>query len=200
MCRVAQPNPWFPLGGGALIGEERHQATSIQGSDGGFESLAVVEDRSVVVVPDELEKMLTKRVMRCSSHPDRIASKEMEDPGHPFPIPVVHGEEEGGGVPLGPRGTQHAERSQVQVVPATGQEEGGLFQGALEKLTRKVFGKTGLHLSGQVQDFVPARNGQEPCQRSRQGTSHPLGRRRAKRKDDAAMVERCRWNAQEVQT
>ena len=190
--RMAQPNARFSSGGGALIGEEGDKAASVKGSMCGFETIHIIMDGDLVEVPNEMEEVLPRGVMCGTRHSDRVFAKNMEDPGHPFPVAVVHGKEEGGGSFLNPWATQFLEWGQVQTIPASGEKKYGLLHGALEQQTREFFQEAWVHQPSQLKDFFPARYGHDPSERSCQGASYPLGRRWTKGKDHAAVLERCR--------
>ena len=167
---------------------------------GGFEPRPVVMNWGVVKMTYEMEEALPYGVMGGARHPDRIAAKGMEDSGQPFPIAVVHGEEQHGRFLLPPRLAQFTKWIQVQAVPSTGQKEGGLLRSSQEQLPRELGCQVWAHATSQLQDFAFARNGKDPCDGDGQTTSQPLGCRWSKREDHATAVEMGRCSDQGEQT
>lgn len=197
---LSQPNAWFASCGWSLVGEESDEASVIQRPMRCFEAVHVVVDGSPMEVPDELKEVLPEGVMGRSSHSDGVVSQDMENPRQPFPVAVVHGEEQSRDSLGGPWIAKLPKRAQVQAVPTARQKKCGLLHRALEQSTGEVGGKIRIHSSGQLQDLAFARNGQEVGECTSEKANRSLGRRRAKWKDHSTMVEMGQWSTQGEQT
>lgn len=190
---ASKPGPWFPFGGGALIGQEQNQSSLAQGPVSLFVPSLVVVDRRLMEVAHMGEQALPKRVVRRSGDADGIRTEGVENSRQPLPIPVMHGEKNRGVAAPRPGFTQGLEWAKIQLVPATSQKEGGLVAGVLKELTGKPGGNGRVDGARQAENIGSAGYGKNASQKAQSDPGRRLPRSGQKGDFDLASIDGLDW-------
>jgi hypothetical protein len=143
-----------------LVGEEGDQAPPAQLSNRRPISVLVIAYGCSVEMPSIVEKGLADRVMGGSSDAQGVGTQDMENAGQPFPVPLVHGKEQGGGALKGPRIGSLRQRRQVEGIPTSGKDQERLLPGMDMEATDEP-GRDGSQDPGRERlDFVLSGDGE----------------------------------------
>ena len=128
-----------------LVGQEGDQAICPQVPMHDPDSRQVVDHPQTVSVAEATKNPLPRGMGRCLGDAERIGSKGGQERGEPFPLPVVHGEEQGwtGSRPV--RGPPRIQGLLVQAIPSSRQEAEDFPHGRFEKSAIEVGGSLDPH-------------------------------------------------------
>ena len=99
---LTHPTSWHTVSRWSLVGEECHKPTSSKDFVSGADPGLVVENGGFVEASDILKEQLTRALVGGPGNSQSIRPQMIEKTSQPFPIPVVHGKEQGGSTGLGP--------------------------------------------------------------------------------------------------
>jgi len=186
---AAEPSPRFSLGGRTLIGKECDQPSARQSSMSHPVSGLIVEDRSLMEMADMGKQSLPPRTVRRSSDSNGVRTENMENACQPLPIPMMHGEKEGGDSMPCPLFAKRLEGTQVQLVPSAAKQKGGLVAGIDEKASGKIGWNRFVDGASQHQRIVSSGNRKDPSQDARSDPDCRMGWFELERKLDPASID-----------
>ena len=135
---TAEPGSWFPLRGWSLIRKKGDQTSVLQSSMSLPVACLVIEDRRFMEVPDMGNQTLPPWIVGGSCDSDGIRTKNMENASQPFPVSVMHGNEQRGDPFSCPWITQRLEGGQIQLIPPAGKKKRRLVTSIQKKSSRKI--------------------------------------------------------------
>lgn len=138
---LAQPRARLSLGGGALVGEECDKSTISECFVSGPNTDLVVEDRRFMEGSHVFQKQLPRSLVGCPCHSNGVFAEVVKNSGKPFPIAVVHREEEGGPARLGPRSRDVLKRRQIQLAPSARKEKEAFPEGVVKQPAWEIHGR-----------------------------------------------------------
>lgn len=168
-----------------MVGKKGDESTARQGASGKPISISIVMDGCAMVGPSPPKDSLPKRVMSGTRDADGVLPEVEEDPGQPFPISLVHGEQKSGMARLDPGIAHPFQGIQIQGGPTIGRDPRHLQTSVAEKSTGEVPRKWTQDRPTQLANLLTSGNWNGSTDQLGTGLGNPLFGCRSKGKVDS---------------